>query len=116
MAVAEAFDASALEWSTIPVPLPAPGRTCAFDVGELRLLLCNADGAPFVVRDVCPHMAVPLSGGTLRGSVLECPLHGGRLDVRDGAPVGRPIRKRAQCFPVRWLDGGLEVAVASSSN
>ena len=112
--MAEAAGREAPVWHAVPVPLPAPGRTCAFEAGGERLLLCNVEGTPYVVKDECPHVRVPLSGGTLRGSVLECPLHGGRLDVRDGAPVERPIRKRISCYAVRHQAGILEVAISAA--
>ena len=107
----DVIEAAEAAWHPVPVPLPAPGRTCSFEAGGQRLLLCNADGTPYVIRDECPHVRVPLSGGVLSGTVLECPLHGGKIDVRDGTPVARPIRKRATCHPVRATGNGLEVAL-----
>ena len=107
----EAAPEPALDWHAVPVPFPAVGRTCGFEVAGQRLLLCNAEGEPYVLYDECPHVRVPLSGGKLEGTVLECPLHGGKIDVRDGAPAGRPIRARARCVAVRLQDGGLEVGL-----
>ena len=112
--MAEAPDADE-SWHLVPVPLPAPGRSVAFDAGGRRVLLCNVDGAPYALEDRCPHVRVPLSGGRLEGPVLECPLHGGRLDVRDGQPVARPIRKAAVVFPVRAAGDGLEVRLDAPS-
>lgn len=106
---------AALRWHPIDVPLPAEGRCRGFEAAGLRLLLCNADGTPYVIADECPHMRVSLSGGTLRGTVLECPLHGGKIDVRDGSAVARPIRKAAVCFPVRPVPGGFEVALRGAA-
>jgi nitrite reductase/ring-hydroxylating ferredoxin subunit len=95
----------------VPVALPAAGGMTAFEAGGLRLVLCNAGGAPYVVEDRCPHAFVYLSGGRLEGAVLECPLHGGKLDVRDGRPVAPPIRKPARTFAVRRSETKLEVEV-----
>jgi naphthalene 1,2-dioxygenase system ferredoxin subunit len=100
-----------LDWQAIPVPLPEAGATRAFELAGLALLLCNAEGRPCVVRDECPHQRTPLAGGRLYGTVLECPLHGGRLDVRDGAPVAPPIRRATPCYPVRAAGGALEVGL-----
>ncbi len=104
-----------LAWHLIPVPFPSEGRTCGFALAGLRLVLCNALGNPYVLHDECPHVRVPLSGGRLRGTVLECPMHGGKIDVRDGSVVERPIRKRATCFTVRARGGGLEVGLPLSA-
>jgi nitrite reductase/ring-hydroxylating ferredoxin subunit len=99
-------------WLAIPVPLPKPGVLRPFEAGGRRLVLCNVDGAPHVLEDSCPHTGVALSPGRLTGCVLECPFHGGKLDVRDGTPVAPPIRRRARCYPVRIVDDRLEVGVA----
>jgi nitrite reductase/ring-hydroxylating ferredoxin subunit len=85
----------------VPVALPAPGGMAVFEAAGLRLVLCNVAGAAHVIEDRCPHAFVYLSGGRLDGPVLECPLHGGKLDVRDGTPVAPPIRKPVRRFPVR---------------
>lgn len=101
-------------WLPIPVPLPTPGMLRPFDVAGRRLVLCNAGGTPYVLEDSCPHTGVALSPGRLSGCVLECPFHGGKLDVRDGTPVAPPIRRRARTFPVRIAGDRLEVDLAAA--
>lgn len=98
-------------WVRVPVELPAMGGLEAFELHGRSLLLCNADGAPFVIENQCPHAAVPLAPGVLRGCILECPFHGGKVDVRTGAPAALPIRRPVACFPVRAASAGLEVAL-----
>jgi naphthalene 1,2-dioxygenase system ferredoxin subunit len=104
-------EAEARDWQPVPGPLPAPGATRAFEAGGLSLLLCNAGGAWYAIENRCPHAAARLDGGALGGSVLECPVHGGRLDVRDGRPVRAPIRRPVATYPVRETPRGLEVAL-----
>jgi nitrite reductase/ring-hydroxylating ferredoxin subunit len=99
-------------WEPIPVALPLPGGTRAFELASRRLLLCNAGGTPYVIENSCPHVRVSLEGGAIDGTVLECPHHGGRLDLRDGRPVRMPIRRGVESFAVRAAaSGGLEVAI-----
>ena len=98
-------------WRPIPVPLPQPGVLRPFEVDGRRLVLCNVEGTPHVLEDLCPHAGVTLSPGRLVGCVLECPFHGGKLDVRDGKPVAPPIRRPVRTFAVRAAEGGLEVAL-----
>jgi len=86
-----------------------PGETRAVtargpDGRSRSLLVCNAEGSFYALENRCPHAAVPLEGGALRGFVLECPFHGGRLDVRDGRPAAQPIRRPAATFRVRRAD------------
>lgn len=98
-------------WMRIPVPLPAEGRVAAFEIDGKNLLLCNASGDAFVIANQCPHAAVPLAPGVLRGCVLECPFHGGKLDVATGKPVAPPIRVPVATFAVRGSGEDLEVAL-----
>jgi nitrite reductase/ring-hydroxylating ferredoxin subunit len=98
-------------WVEIPVALPGEGETEVFEIGDLELLLCNAEGKPFVIRDQCPHVQTSMKGGRVRGTILECPLHGGLLDLRDGSPVALPIRRPATCYPVRSAGTGWQVGL-----
>jgi len=95
----------------VPGPLPEPGCTLAFEAGGVKLLLCNAGGEYYVVENRCPHAMVRLGDGTLQGTVLECAVHGGQLDVRSGMPVRPPIRRSVATYPVRSADMGLEVGL-----
>lgn len=90
-----------VRWLDLPIPLPAKGEHATFELEGERLLVVNAGGTPFVVVDECPHVRVSLAGGTLRGTSFECPMHGGRFDLRSGAPLALPIRKPATCRAVR---------------
>jgi nitrite reductase/ring-hydroxylating ferredoxin subunit len=83
----------------------------AFELAGLELVLCNAAGTPCVVEDRCPHAEVALSEGRLEGFVLECPLHGGKLDPRDGQPVAAPIRRPVRTFAVRRAGEQLQVEI-----
>jgi len=99
-------------WREVPVPLPPPGRMAAFELDGRELVLCNAAGTPCVIEDRCPHAEVALSEGRLEGFVLECPLHGGKLDVRDGKPVAAPIRRAARTFAIRQSGDHIQVEVS----
>ena len=92
---------------------PRPGELQAIETPERRLVLCNAGGHVYALEDRCPHANVRLSGGRLEGTLLECPLHGGRLDVRDGSPQRSPIRKPVATFNVTEVDGGLEIQLGA---
>jgi nitrite reductase/ring-hydroxylating ferredoxin subunit len=89
----------------------APGGLVAVEADGRRLLVCATHEGVFALENRCPHAAVPLDRGRLAGFELECPLHGGRLDVRDGSPRGHPIRRAATTFPVATVDGGIEIEI-----
>jgi 3-phenylpropionate/trans-cinnamate dioxygenase ferredoxin subunit len=111
-AEARASEAQQLTWHPAPIALPPPGETRPFELRSRKLLLCNAAGTPYVIEDSCPHVRVSMAGAVLDGCVLECPHHGGRLDVRDGRPARLPIRRSAETYAVRVsAAGGLEVGL-----
>jgi nitrite reductase/ring-hydroxylating ferredoxin subunit len=113
--VARVAEASQAErrWVVIEGALPEPGGLRAVEVAGRAVLLCNVAGEAYAIEDRCPHVETPLRDGRLEGAVLECPLHGGRLDVRDGSAVALPIRRSAESFPVR-LDGArVEIGLPS---
>ncbi len=108
---ATAKDDDSLRWVEIPLALPEVGKSATFQIGDLELLLCNAEGKAFVILDACPHVRTSLQGGAIRGTVIERPMHGGQMDLRDGAPVAMPIRRPGTCFPVRPSTSGFEVGI-----
>jgi len=107
--VSDALSVEGQGWVGLDVAPPAPGSVVPARVGELKLVVCNVDGQFYALADVCPHVQVPLSDGSLHGALLECSLHGGRVDVRDGSPAGLPVRRAATTYRLREVDGGLEV-------
>jgi 3-phenylpropionate/trans-cinnamate dioxygenase ferredoxin component len=87
----------------------APGQTRAVSAHGRELLVCNAEGRFYAIENRCPHAMVRLDTAVLSGCILECPVHGGRLDVRDGSPRRNPIRRPAQTYRVRELGGQIEI-------
>jgi nitrite reductase/ring-hydroxylating ferredoxin subunit len=96
-------------WLAVDVAGLAPGETRAFELAGRQVLVCRAERAYYVLENRCPHAGTPLTSGSLRGFVLECPLHGGTLDVRDGRPCAPPIRQRATTFAVRPAGDRIEI-------
>lgn len=88
-----------------------PGETRAVEQSGHRILLCNVDGEFFAVRNVCPHQEFGLSDARLRGTVIECSLHGGRFDVRDGCPVRAPTKNALDTYPVNRTGEHVEIEV-----
>ena len=68
------------------------------------LALFNVDGAFYALDNACAHRGGPLGEGDLDGTVVVCPWHAWRWDVKTGANVNNPA-VRMTCFPVS-VDGG----------
>jgi 3-phenylpropionate/trans-cinnamate dioxygenase ferredoxin subunit len=45
----------------------------------------------------------------MRGYNIICPVHGATFDIRDGSCTGPPARKPIRSFPLRIVDGMIEV-------
>jgi len=91
----------------------APGQTRAVSASGLELLVCNAEGRFYAIENRCPHAMVRLDAAVLRGCVLECAVHGGRIDVRDGSPQRHPIRRPAITYPVRVSGDQIEITLGA---
>ena len=97
------------QWVAVDVSGLDPGAMRAVEVGGRKLLVCRAGGAYYALENRCPHAAVELTLGRLVGHVLECPVHGGKLDVRDGRPCAQPIRRPVSTFAVRAAGDAIEI-------
>ena len=66
------------------------GRMLRVTRGDHDLLLVNNAAGICAIDDRCPHMAAPLSLGTLEDCVVACPLHKGKFNLCDGNVVQFP--------------------------
>jgi len=79
-------------------------------VGEADVLICNAGGTFYAVENLCSHQSSPLEGGRIRSCFIFCPIHGARFDLRDGSTKGQLTERPIRTFPVRVVEGMVEVA------
>ena len=88
------------------------GETALHRVGGVDVLVCHTEsGGVHAVQSNCPHQAVALSGGTLDGDVITCPMHLWRMNVATGEGVN-PCHARIARYPVRLVDGEIYVSSA----
>jgi nitrite reductase/ring-hydroxylating ferredoxin subunit len=67
-----------------------PGTLLRVTQGDLDVLIAHTEQGLVAIDDRCPHMAAPLSVGTIDGCIVACPLHSGRFDLASGATVQFP--------------------------
>ncbi len=67
-----------------------PGAMHPVEVGEVKLMIVNVDGTLYAVNRICSHETADLSTGFLMGSVVTCPLHLSRFDVKTGEVENPP--------------------------
>ena len=85
-------------------PVTVAGRDLAvYTVGE----------AVYASDNLCTHGNARLCDGFLEGHEIECPLHQGRFDIRDGRPVCAPATDAVRVYPVRVEQGRVLIDIAS---
>src|SRR6202167_1822168 len=93
--------------------LPLVGmRACL--IGERELVICHTREGVFALDNICTHAHARMCEGRLRATRLVCPLHGASFDIRDRRVLGPPAIVALRTFPVRVVDGTIEVAVSPS--
>jgi len=80
------------------------GHITVYEVGGVRVAVCNVGGKLYAIDDVCTHDGGPLDQGVLEGKLVECPRHGAKFDVTDGRAVVLPAVRPVRTYPVE-VDG-----------
>ena len=88
--------AKACESSDVP-----PGTMLPVDVGKARLMVVNVDGRLFAVDRICTHEEADLSTGFLMESIVTCPLHLSRCDVKSGEVQNPPATKALGTYKLK---------------
>ena len=76
------------------------GQMKAYKAGNKEILLARLGNDYYAADKYCPHMGGTLSDGKLDGTIVTCPRHHSRFDLKDGRVV-------------RWTDwSGFKLALA----
>ena len=76
-------------------------------IGLYRL----GDDEIHALSDVCTHEFALLSAGFVDGGRIECPLHQACFEIRTGKCHGPMAEADLKTYPVRIVDGRVEVAL-----
>jgi anthranilate 1,2-dioxygenase ferredoxin subunit len=80
-------------------------------VDQKRVAVFRIGDEVFALHDLCSHGHAKLSEGYVENGCVECPLHQGLIDIRTGAPCSAPITEPVRSYPVRIVDGQVEINV-----
>lgn len=64
-----------------------PGYCRAFKIDDHRLLLVEHAGDYYLTEALCPHQGNPLQLGSVADGAIQCPFHGYRFNLANGAPT-----------------------------
>lgn len=86
-----------------------PGTHKNVDIDGTNIAVFNLDGSFYAIEDVCTHDGNCLTGGEMEGCEIICPRHGARFDIRTGAALTAPAYEPTAVFPVRIVNGEVQV-------
>ncbi len=72
-----------------------PGKAKVVQLQGKKIAIFNVDGQFYAIDDTCTHEDASLAEGELDGTVVECPKHGARFDLKTGKNLSLPA-----VFPV----------------
>jgi 3-phenylpropionate/trans-cinnamate dioxygenase ferredoxin subunit len=87
------------------------GERLFVEIDDQPLVVFNIAGQLFAIGDLCSHDNGPLGDGDLDGLEVICPRHGARFDVRTGKATALPAVVDIPAYPVRLLNGQIEVGI-----
>lgn len=85
------------------------GQVIEVITGGRALALAHVKGQYYASTNECPHAHGPLGEGTLDGTVLTCPYHGWKFDLKDGSCL-TSAEDRIKTYPVQIVGEAVCVA------
>lgn len=70
-------------------------------IGGREIALYNIDGSLYATDDGCTHELASLADGIVDGTAIECPLHGGKFDIKTGRAIAPPCTVDLRTYPVK---------------
>ncbi len=80
-------------------------------VGDEDIAIYNVDGEFYATSNICTHGFASMVDGFQEGDAIECPLHGGRFDIKSGRALCAPVTEDLRTFEVKVNDGRVYVKV-----
>ena len=106
------IDESKIEFVEIAPADELPnGERLFVEIESNPLVIFNIAGQFFSIGDVCSHDDGPVGEGDIEGNNIVCPRHGAEFDIRTGQAVQLPAVVDIPAYPVRVLDGMIQVGI-----
>ncbi len=71
------------------------------DIAGKSLALYQVEGEIYATDNLCTHGNARLCDGFLEGHEIECPLHQGKFDIRNGKAMCAPLTEDVRTYPVK---------------
>ena len=86
-----------------------PGDVTEVTLNNRRIAIYDAADGVFATQAHCSHAGAALCDGYFDGRTIECPLHQGFFDIKDGKALGAPAVKALKVYPVRVFEGQVQI-------
>jgi 3-phenylpropionate/trans-cinnamate dioxygenase ferredoxin subunit len=87
----------------------AEGEHVVVDVDGTDVAVFKLEGQFYAIEDVCSHDGAEIASGELQGDEIVCPRHGARFCIKTGEVKCPPAYEDIDTFPVRVIDGRVQV-------
>ncbi|MGQ9514104.1 MAG: Rieske (2Fe-2S) protein [Thermoproteota archaeon] len=77
------------------------GETKVIKIGDEEIMLAKVGGNLYASSSTCTHLGFSLSGGKIEGTVLQCPHHRSKFDLRDGRVLSPPAKLPLRTYEVK---------------
>ena len=71
------------------------------DVAGKSIAMYQVAGEIYATNNMCSHGNARLCDGFLEGHEIECPLHQGKFDIRNGKALCAPLTEDIKTYPVK---------------
>ena len=89
-----------------------PGQCISVEVGGQQVALFNVEGSYYAIGDTCTHKGASLSEGEADSTIVTCPWHGARFDLRTGDAAGGPAPTGVPAYRVVVDDDDVKIELA----
>lgn len=81
------------------------------DIAGKSIALYRVEGKIFATDNLCTHGNARLCDGFLEGHEIECPLHQGKFDIRNGKAMCAPLTEDVKTYPIKIEGDRVFVAI-----
>jgi len=95
--------------------IPSQEMRCV-SLHDRNVLVANTLDGVFVADEMCTHEDARLCDGNLSGTLVKCPLHGSRFDLRTGEVLDDPANQDLVIYPVTVVDDEVFVSLPKQTD
>jgi len=108
------MDEEAFWVSVLALEALGPNNLHPIQHGQRRVALFNVDGEIFATDDICSSDLSYLTDGQIEDDHITWPFEDERFNIRTGRVSNAGLDRRIKTYPVRILNGNIEIRVGKS--